>query len=48
MTNYSIKVQNTFGTYKVCDWEANSPEEAVKEFKELNPAYKNKGLIIAE
>ena len=48
MKSYSIKIANTFGKYTVCTWEAESAEEAVKEFKALNPAYKNKGLIIAE
>ena len=48
MKNYTIKIENAFGTYKVCKWEAESPEQAVKEFKELNPAYLNKGLIKAE
>ena len=48
MKKYIIKVQNTFGKYKVCEWEAESAEQAVDEFKELNPAYANKGTIIAE
>lgn len=48
MKTYTIKIENAFGTYKVCEWEAESAEQAVKEFKELNPAYLNKGLIKAE
>ena len=48
MKEYTIKVSNAFGKYEVCKWEAESEELAVKEFKELNPAYKNKGLITAE
>ncbi len=45
--NFTIMISNPFGNYKLCDWEANSAEEAVAEFKEKNPAYKNKGLIYA-
>lgn len=48
MERFTIKVQNAFGKYAVCDWEAETAEQAVEEFKKLNPAYKNKGLIIAE
>ena len=48
MKTYQIKIKNAFGTYKVCDWEAENAEQAVAEFKALNPAYLNKGLIIAE
>lgn len=39
--NYIIKqATGIFGTYDVCDWEADSPEQAVKEFLEANPKYK--------
>lgn len=48
MTKFKIKIQNAFGTYTVCEWEAEDKETAIQEFKKLNPGYKNKGLIIAE
>lgn len=48
MKTFKIKVQNTFGKYTVCEWEAESAGKAVEEFLELNPAYANKGMIIAE
>lgn len=48
MKTFQIKVQNVFGKYTVCEWEAESAEVAVAEFLELNPAYANKGMIVAE
>ena len=48
MKKFKIKVQNTFGKYTVCEWEAESAEKAVEEFIALNPAYLNKGIIVAE
>ena len=48
MKAFKIKVQNTFGKYTVCEWEAESAEAAVAEFLEYNPAYANKGMIVAE
>lgn len=44
---FEIKVKNIFGEYKVADWDADNRENAVKEFLELNPAYANKGCIVA-
>ena len=45
--NFKIYVKNIFGAYKVADWPAVSKEAAVKEFLEMNPAYRNKGIIEA-
>lgn len=45
--NFKIYVKNVFGAYKVADWPAVSKEAAVKEFLEMNPAYRNKGIIEA-
>jgi hypothetical protein len=45
--NFKIYVKNAFGAYKVADWPAVSKEAAVKEFLEMNPAYRNKGIIEA-
>lgn len=45
--NFKIYVKNAFGAYKVADWSAVSKEAAVKEFLEMNPAYRNKGIIEA-
>lgn len=45
--NFKIYVKNAFGAYKVADWPAVSKEAAVKEFLEVNPAYRNKGIIEA-
>ena len=41
-STYIIK-QNigSFGLYSVCEWEADSPEQAVSEFLDNNPAYKD-------
>lgn len=48
MKKFAIMLLNTFGVYKICDeWEANSADEAVAEFREKNPAYKNKGIVYA-
>lgn len=47
MKKYEIYMINYFGDFKVCDWEAKSREEAVKEFLEINSDYSNKGKIIA-
>lgn len=46
--NYKIYQQTPFGTFFITTWEHNSPEEAVKEFLEYNPAYKSRGTIIAK
>ena len=46
---FTIYQVTPFGTYKLVEWEADSKEEAVKEFLELNPSYKSKrGGIIAD
>lgn len=46
---FTIYQVTPFGTYKIVEWEADSKEEAVKEFLELNPSYKSKrGGIIAD
>ena len=41
-STYIIK-QNAgpFGVYRVCEWEADSPEQAVSEFLDMNPSYKD-------
>lgn len=44
---FKIYVKGPFGSYKVAEWSAVSKEAAVKEFLEMNPAYKNKGIIEA-
>lgn len=48
MKNYTIKITNRFGKFVVCEWEAETAEQAVKEFLEMNPMYASRGLIIAE
>lgn len=46
---FTIYQVTPFGRYKIVEWEADSKEEAVKEFLELNPSYKSKrGGIIAD
>lgn len=45
--NFKIYVKNIFGAYKVADWPAESKEQAVKEFLELNPRYKSIAVIEA-
>ena len=47
MKTYTIKIKNIFGAYTVAEWVADNKVNAVKEFLELNPDYKNKGSIIA-
>lgn len=44
---FKIYVKGPFGSYKVAEWSAVSKEAAVKEFLEMNPTYKNKGIIEA-
>ena len=47
---FIIKVVTPFGKAKVCSWKAASANDAVKEFVDLNPAYREnkKGAVIAE
>lgn len=45
---FTIYQVTPFGRYKIVEWEADSKDEAVKEFLELNPKYKSKGGIIAD
>ena len=45
---FTIYQVTPFGRYKIVEWEADSKDEAVKEFLELNPSYKSKGGIIAD
>lgn len=47
---FIIKVVTPFGKAKVCSWKAASVNDAVKEFLDLNPAYREnkKGTVIAE
>lgn len=44
---FEILQRNIFGTYVICDWEAESREQAIKEFSEANPRYTKKSIIIA-
>ena len=47
--NFAIIQKTAWGSTKIAEWEANSPEEAVREFEQANPAYANgkKGKIVA-
>ena len=49
MKEFTIYQETPFGTFKVVEWEAESAEQAVAEFIELNPAYANgkRGAIVA-
>ena len=46
---YTIFAQAVYGIFKIVEWEAESAEQAVEEFLELNPAYANgrRGTIFA-
>lgn len=47
---FTIKLITPFGKAKVCSWRAASVNDAVKEFLDANPAYREnkKGAVIAE
>ena len=47
---FTIKLVTPFGKAKVCSWRAASVNDAVKEFLDANPAYREnkKGAVIAE
>lgn len=47
---FTIKLVTPFGKAKVCSWKAASVNDAVKEFLDVNPAYREnkKGTVIAE
>lgn len=47
---FTIKLVTPFGKAKVCSWKAASVNDAVKEFLDANPAYREnkKGAVIAE
>ena len=47
---FTIKLVTPFGKAKVCSWKAASVNDAVKEFLDANPAYREnkKGTVIAE
>lgn len=47
---FTIKLVTPFGKVKVCSWKAASVNDAVKEFLDANPAYREnkKGTVIAE
>ena len=50
MKEFAIYQMTPFGVFKIIEWEAESAEQAVVEFLELNPAYANgkRGAIIAK
>ena len=49
MKEFTIYQMTAFGGFRITEWEAESAEQAVAEFIELNPAYANgkRGAIIA-
>lgn len=49
-TKFKIMLSIPFGKYHLVDWEAESKEQAEKEFIEANPYYANnkKGIILVE
>lgn len=46
---YTIFAETPFGIFNIVEWDAESAEQAVEEFLELNPAYANgrRGTIVA-
>ena len=50
MKNYKITQNTIFGKFMVCDWPAETKEQAVVEFLKANPAYANekRGSISAQ
>ena len=47
---YTIFAETPFGIFNIVEWDAESAEQAVEEFLELNPAYANgrRGAIVAK